>query len=100
MRLYDLAKVIRSKNAGPFSLTVDLIFSSSDDMDRVLRNPQLSPETIAQRYGVAAEQVSIHALRPACALKITLPRRVSSGAPGDTDVYGSQQHMPLADIEV
>ena len=100
MTLYDLATVIRSKNAGPFTLTIDLIFPSLEDMDRALQAPGLTPAAIADRYGVEPGQVSIHGLRPACAVKVTLPRRVSSGAPGDTDVYGSQQHMPLADIEV
>ena len=36
MRLYDCAKVVRSKNAGPFALTIDLMFESRGDLDRVL----------------------------------------------------------------
>ena len=100
MILYDLATVIRSKNAGPFTLTIDLIFPSVADVDRALRAPGMTPEAIAGLYAVDPDQVSIHCLRSACAVKVTLPRRISSGAPGDTDVYGSQQHMALARLEI
>jgi hypothetical protein len=30
----------------------------------------------------------------------TFERRIASGAIGDTDVYGPQQHAPLLDIEI
>ena len=33
-------------------------------------------------------------------VKVVLPRRAASGSLGDTDVYGSQQHFPLGDLEV
>ena len=98
MTLYDLATVIRSKNAGPFTLTIDLIFASEADMDSALAAPGLTPDSIAGLYNVPASAVAVHELRQACALKITLPRRVSSGSARDRDVYGSQQHMPLGRI--
>ena len=44
MKLYDIAFVCRSKNAGPFQLTVDLMFSSRSDYDRVLSSPEFTPE--------------------------------------------------------
>ena len=69
-------------------------------MDRVLRAPGFDAESIAHLYGVATDAVAIHELRPARAIKVSLPRAVSSGAVGDRDVYGSQQHMPLAGIAV
>ena len=37
---------------------------------------------------------------PGRAIKATFPRPVSSGAVGDTDVYGAQQHAPLLDVEI
>ena len=33
-------------------------------------------------------------------IKVTLPRQISSGAPGDRDVYGCGQHFPLAGLEL
>ena len=36
----------------------------------------------------------------ALAIKINLPRPIIAGSPGDHDVYGAQQHVPLLDIEL
>jgi len=101
MRLYDLARVIRSKNAGPFTLTVDLLLANATDFARVLEAEHFTVEHIAAMYGVAPEQVRICPFPAIHTIKVTLPRPgSSSGAPADTDVYGSQQHFPLGGIRV
>lgn len=100
MTLYEIAEVIRSKNAGPFTLTVDVMFESELEMDRVLAAPEFTPDAIAGLYDVPSGSVSVHVLREARAVKVTLPRQVPSGSPGDRDVYGSQQHMALANITI
>ena len=100
MTLYDLAAVIRSKNAGPFTLTIDLLFGSAADMERALRAPGLQTGSIADLYGVDENSVRIHQLPTACAVKVTLPRQASSGSAQDRDVYGSQQHMLLGLVPV
>mgnify|MGYP001292118127 CR=1 FL=1 len=101
MRLYDLAQVVRSKNAGPFTLTIDLVLSTEAEFDALLAAPAFSPAAIGRLYGVSPEQVRIHPFRKIRTVKVTFPRPgASSGAPGDRDVYGSQQHFPLADLEV
>lgn len=100
MRLYDLAAVVRSKNAGPFTVTIDLVFAERADYDRVLASAALRPEAIAALYGVAPAAVAVRPFAAIRTIKVALPRRFSSGSPGDSDVYGSQQHFPLAAIEV
>jgi len=100
MRLYDLARVIRSKNAGPFTLTVDLFFSDADKFKTVMDSPAFEKQKIASLYNVSGDEVQIHPFAEILAIKITMPRTISSGAPGDLDVYGSQQHFPLGDIEI
>jgi hypothetical protein len=100
MRLYDLAKVIRSKNAGPFTLTLDLIFRSGSDFDRVLQAQGFTVGNIASLYHADPATVAIHPFRRVLAIKVTLPRPIASGGPSDPDVYGSQQHFPIADLEV
>jgi len=102
MRLYDLADVIRSKNAGPFTLTIDLLFEDKNRFRHVLSADILTPQLIAELYNVNPKNVTIRPFERVRAIKITLPRPsgASSGAPGDTDVYGSSQHYPLADVEI
>ena len=100
MRLYDVAKVIRTKNAGPFTLTLDLIFTKAGDYESVLASPGFTAKRIAEVYHADPAAVQIHPFRRILAIKVTMPRPISSGAPGDCDVYGSQQHFPLARIEI
>lgn len=100
MMLYDLAAVIRSKNAGPFLVTIDLLFESLADLERVLAAPCFNTLRIATLYSVPAAAVAIHTFERALAIKVSMPRPVSSGAPGDVDVYGSQQHVALGRVEI
>lgn len=101
MRLYDLATTIRSKNAGPFTLTIDLVMPDADAFGRVRAAEGMRPERIAALYAVAAEGVRVIAFERILTIKVALPRPgASSGAPADRDVYGCGQHFPLAEIDV
>jgi hypothetical protein len=100
MRLSDMAQVIRSKNAGPRRLTLDLMFASDEDYRRVAQSPALDRGTIAALYRVLAEDVTIIPYPVGRAIKIVLARAIMAGDPGDFDVYGAQQHAPLLGLEV
>lgn len=100
-RLYDLAEVVRSKNAGPLYLTFDLIFADHGSYSRVADSGVLTSELIGELYDLDAHDVQIVPFAAAHAIKITIPRTgPTSGAPGDRDVYGAQQHVPLIDIMI
>jgi hypothetical protein len=93
--LAELARVVRSKNAGPTLLTLDLFFRDAAGYARAVASPALQPGAVAGLYGLAAGGVVRHELPSLHALKFTLPRAVLAGSPGDGDVYGAQQHGPL-----
>lgn len=99
-RLKDIAKACKSKNAGPFHITLDIMFDDRSLFDRVRASGVITAERIASLYQVDVAQVRFTEYAPALAWKATLPRRIASGAIGDTDIYGAQQHAPLLDIEV
>ncbi|MBN2512106.1 MAG: DUF4387 domain-containing protein [Sedimentisphaerales bacterium] len=100
MQLYDIARVIRSKNAGPFTLTMDLFFTDITALKKVLNSPAFTSQTISKLYQVRPEEVRIIPFEAILAVKVSLPRFVGSGAPTDRDVYGAQQHFPLGNIEI
>lgn len=100
MRLMDLARVVRSKNAGPLHLTFDIMLESHDDYERCLAAPGLKAVPVARIYGVSPNAVIITPYPSALAIKITLPRQEAAGSPGDRDVYGAQQHAPLLEVAV
>ena len=100
MQLQDLAQVVRSKNAGPFELTFDIMFKDREDYERVLRSRVLSAERIAQLYGVPVAEVRLFEIEQIDTLKFSIPRKIFSGDVADTDVYGGQFHSPLVRLLV
>ncbi len=98
LALTDLVHVIRSKNAGPNLLTLDLFFRDRDGYKRAIQSPQLSVASVALMYGCAQALMSRYDMADLRAIKFTLPRAVCAGSPGDGDVYGAQQHGPLLGV--
>ncbi|MFC4278228.1 DUF4387 domain-containing protein [Achromobacter aloeverae] len=101
--LQTLADVLRSKNAGPFQITIDIMFEQEDAYRRVLASGMLTPANIAPLYRIEAAQVRVIPFDRVRAIKVTLPRRWGSNGSGssfDRDVYGAQQHGPLAELEI
>ncbi|ADL12028.1 DUF4387 domain-containing protein [Acetohalobium arabaticum] len=97
----ELIDVIRSKNAGPYELTFDFIFKSFEIYDKVKESGVVNKELIADLYDIPVDDViSVINYDPAKAIKATIVRPCSSGAVGETDVYGAQQHAPLLSIEI
>lgn len=94
--LGELAAFMTSKNAGPFLVTIDVVFRSREQYEQVRDSRVLTREIVGRLYGRdARDVVGIIYFDPAKALKVTLRRQIPSGGPGDTDVYGAQQHVPL-----
>lgn len=97
--LVDIASVIRSKNAGPYELTLDIIFKDQFWYLEALRQDLINPALIARLYNIdEADVLGIIAFAPANAIKATIRRPVVSGAVGESDVYGAQQHAPLLSL--
>ena len=100
-KLYEYAKVLRSKNAGPFEVTLDILFDDKAKYERVRQSEILTKERIATIYHIDVSDVHhLVYFDQALGIKITLARDVSSGSTGDRDVYGAQQHAPLMNIEI
>ncbi len=100
-RLAELAKTIRSKNAGVDRVTFDVIFDDAANYEDVKRSGVLTRETVAALYGVPDSRITdFVTFDPARAIKFTMLRSRPSGSPGDPDIFGCQQYAPLLDIEV
>ncbi|KAA9382357.1 DUF4387 domain-containing protein [Neorhizobium galegae] len=98
-RLIDVASVIRSKNAGPYELTFDIIFQDHFWFEEAKRVNLINSGLICSLYGIEEKDVlDIIAFEPANAIKATIKRPLVSGAIGETDVYGAQQHAPLLSL--
>jgi len=98
--LWQFTKLIRSKNAGPFELTFDIMFKDETCFREVIASGTLSPELIARLYKVDLNRVQFFVIESLVTIKISIPRPVFSGDVGDTDVYGGQFHGPLVRLQV
>jgi hypothetical protein len=98
--LKDVAKVCKSKNAGPFDLTIDVVFEDRETFQRVKASGVLRAALFADLYDVPERDVLFTPYDAAFAFKATFPRLVPAGDFGDTDVYGCQQHAPLLDVDL
>ncbi|MEL0108074.1 MAG: DUF4387 domain-containing protein [Rhodospirillales bacterium] len=99
-KLGDLAKLVRSKNAGPFYLTFDVMFDDPAVYERVKNANVLSRAFVAERYGLSENEVMFFYVDNALAVKASIPRPIIQGDVGETDSYGGQQFAPLLDIEI
>ncbi|HEY1461095.1 MAG TPA: DUF4387 domain-containing protein [Casimicrobiaceae bacterium] len=100
-RLSDLAKTVRSKNAGVNLITFDIIFNDRATYERVKKARVLTRDTVMTLYGLAPERIADFVeFDPANAIKFTIYRLRPSGSPGDPDIFGAQQYAPLLDLEV
>jgi hypothetical protein len=99
--LKDLAKTIRSKNAGVNKITFDIIFRERAAYDRVKNSGALTRETMARLYRIPLERISDFVeYEPAYAIKFTIYRLRPSGSAGDGDIFGAQQYAPLLDLQI
>ena len=95
MDIVDRLKVLRSKNAGPFIVTFDVVFHQTEDYE-VLK-AHLSKDKIAVAFNIPESDVLPFAFVDALsAAKLSIKRRRPCGHPGDSDCYGMNQEEPLA----
>lgn len=104
--LSDVCRVLRSKNAGPFEITLDAIFFTEAAYQSVKTSGLLSKSRVAKALGVADKDIIwMGFFEPALAFKVTIPRyragkMRSAGGFMEHDVHGSQQHMGFANIKL
>ena len=101
MKLVDLAKTIRSKNAGTDRITFDIIFREQKTYEMVKNSKVLNSQYVADLFGVPLSRIADFVeFDPGLAIKFTINRTKPSGSFGEGDVFGCQQYPPLYDVEI
>src|ERR1700686_872875 len=96
----DLAVLVRSKNAGAFWLTIDVMFDDPEHYRRVKDSERINRAAIARMYRREPAEIIVVNHDPALAIEISFPRPQSSGSNLDSDVYGRRQYAPLLSLEI
>ena len=99
-KVSDVCRHVRSKNAGPFWITLDLSFRDAATYERHVDAPALQPAAIARLYDVDAALVKRFPIPDLAVLKISYPRRRPQGGPMERDMHGGQQYVRLLDIDL
>ncbi|MGI5500754.1 DUF4387 domain-containing protein [Lentzea sp. CA-135723] len=92
----DLALEVRSKNAGPFWVTMELFMRDSSGY--ALAAETVTEDLVASLYEVRAQDVQIFRIPSLNVVKISYPRPVPQGGLRDRDVHAGQHHVPLASL--
>ena len=99
-KLEDVCHQIRSKNAGPFWISVDLFFADRAAFDRYASVKELQPDHLGPLFGVRPDQVGCYPVPDLAVLKISYPRRDPQGGMIERDLHGGQQYIRIVDLEL
>ncbi|MFE4215601.1 DUF4387 domain-containing protein [Streptomyces sp. NPDC056844] len=98
--LLDYCSLIRSKNAGPFTLTFDFMCHDQAAYDALIDSGFLNRNLFSHLYGTDPEDILLVNHPLALAVKVSLPRPDMQGSLRDADCYAGQQYAPLMDLAV
>ena len=96
----ELAKLVRSKNAGPFVMTIDIMFADSETYELVKETGVLNRRMVAEIYHMSETQGQFFEVDNCYAFKISIPRPYFQGDIRDSDSHAGQQYAPFVDLLV
>ena len=99
-KLKDVCRYIRSKNAGPFWVTIDIFFDTDEAYRRHRADPAISAPAVAELYGVAVDQVRRFEIDTLGAIKMSYPRLQPQGGVLERDMHSGQQFVPLLNLDL
>ncbi len=99
-RLADVCRSVRSKNAGPFWITIDLFFNGPEDYRRYGDHPAVGTAAVAALFGVDPADVKRFRIDTLNAVKISFPRPEPQGGVTERDMHGGQQFVRLLDLRL
>jgi hypothetical protein len=94
--LGELALEVRSKNAGPFWVTMELFMRDAEGYATVADEGFINEAVIARLYGLDPAGIQIFRIPDLNVVKISFPRPIAQGSPRDRDIHAGQHHVPLA----
>ena len=99
-KVRDVCRHVRSKNAGPFWITLDLSFPDREAFERHAKSCAFQPDAVARLYDVEPGMVKVFLLPDLRVVKISYPRQRPQGGMLERDMHGGQQYVALLDIDL
>lgn len=89
---------IRSKNAGPFWITLDIFCGDTNTLNQIAQ--ALPTDRASAIAGVEPERVRRFEIQDLSVLKLSFPRPEPQGSRYDRDMHGAQLATLFAELEV
>lgn len=100
MTVNDKAKFVRSKNAGPFWITMDIFADTDANYTAIKSSPNMNREQLGKLFDTAPEQLKLFFMDDLKVIKVSIPRKAPQGARYERDMHAGQQFIPLLDYEL
>lgn len=94
----EIAQKVRSKNAGPFWLTVDIFCGDSAAYDRIVAG--LDDGAVAAAFGVPRQVLKRFDIPDLRVVKISLPRPSVQGTRADRDMHGAGWAVLVEEMQI
>ncbi|SUS03398.1 conserved hypothetical protein [uncultured Defluviicoccus sp.] len=99
-KVHDICRHVRSKNAGPFWVTVDFFFKDPAMFDRYAGSAALGPELFARLFGTDPKLVKSIPVKSLSMMKVSYVRPKPQGWMGERDMHQGQSFARLLEEEV
>ena len=99
-KVREVCRSVRSKQAGPFWVTIDMFFDGPESFSRYARGGALSPALFARIYGADPSTVKTFAVEDLAMVKTSFPRTTPAGGVEERDLHSGQQYARLLDVEL
>ena len=97
-KVADIAAKVRSKNAGPFWLTIDIFCEDRTSFDLIRTG--LTEDLAADLLNVDKADIKRFEITDLNVLKISLPRPAVQGTIADRDMHGASFANVIAEAEI
>ncbi len=95
MKLKDAAYVLRSKNAGVWHITIDIVFKNAQYYEKA--KSKLNKEKFEKIYGKNVRYFTCDNINT---IKVSFLRNSAAGSINDRDCLGAIQYIPLLNMEI
>ena len=99
-KINEICRHVRSKNAGPFWVTVDLFFKDAETFDKYAHSPALGPDLFARLFDTNPQMVKSIPVKNLHMMKVSYVRPKPQGWMGERDMHQGQSFARLLEEEV
>ena len=96
----QLSKYVRTKNAGPFWITIDIFCDEDSSFQKLCESKTICPQTFADLFHTSPASVKIFEIPSLRVIKISVPRELPQGHRYESDMHAGQQYVKILDLKI